>query len=112
MAIKFFYNGMKVNGELFKGSYTMDRHGENITMYASNYRRFPSIQGVEHVNDSDSYTDYFDTDKLIFKPDHVLYPQVLAAYEKGRERQKRQHEKWEAKAQEREAKRQAMRQLN
>lgn len=76
-SIRFYYNGLRVNGErkLTRCCYTLDnRHdgAECVTIYATGYDDLPrDIFPVE--NDSDSYTDYFEHDRATLFPDHPLY---------------------------------------
>jgi len=92
--IRFMYNGIKVDGELYKGWYSMAGYigfpGETIVIYATAYNDFPAIEGLDIENDSDIMTDYFEKDRIYVKPDNKFYPEVRAAYDK-------QHEKWAAR---------------
>lgn len=89
-SIKFFHNGMRINGarELCKVYYSLDnRHDgrECVTIYerSRNYNeRIPrDLFGVE--NGSDCMTDYFELDHAEVFPDHPLYPFIRAAALKG-----------------------------
>lgn len=84
-AIKFFHNGIRVNGsrELCKVFYSIDgRHdgkpGVMIYERSNNYNvRIPrDLFGV--VNDSDSMTDYFENDRAAVFADHPLYGFIRA----------------------------------
>lgn len=84
-AIKFFNNGIRVNGsrELCKVFYSLDgRHdGKPCVMIyerSNNYNvRIPGdLFGV--VNDSDIMTDYFEDDRAAVFADHPLYGFVRA----------------------------------
>ena len=76
-AIRFYYNGLRVNGErkLTRCCYTLDNRydgAECVTIYATGYDDLPrDIFPVE--NNSDSYTDYFEHDRATLFPDHPLY---------------------------------------
>lgn len=90
--IKFMYNGMKVDGKLCRASYSYqnseygNRPFGTITLYAKDYSRFPVIPaGMIHMNDTDSQTDYFDSDKIFVYPNHPRYREALAAYCKAQE---------------------------
>jgi hypothetical protein len=80
------WNGIKVDGKLFKGWYSMGQLRNypqgTITIYASEYDRFPIIEGLQVQNDSDSMTDYFEKDRIRVTPDNPHYEAVKAAYEK------------------------------
>lgn len=83
-AIKFFYNGIKLNGEnkLLKCFYSIDNStaesGPCVTIYARDYNDLPrDVFPVE--NDTDIYTDYFDSDRATLTPAHPLYKYARAA---------------------------------
>ena len=84
-SIKFFYNGIKLNGEnkLIRCFYSLDNStresGPCVTIYAKGYgAELPGdLFAVE--NDTDIMTDYFDTDSATLTPAHPLYPYARAA---------------------------------
>lgn len=83
-SIKFFYNGIKLNGEnkLLKCFYSIDNStaesGPCVTIYARGYDDLPrDVFPVE--NDTDLYTDYFDSDRATLTPAHPLYKYARAA---------------------------------
>ncbi len=83
---KFFWNGIKVNnGPLQKASFsignTLNHPQGTITIYAKNYRRFSAEawEAFDVQNDSDSMTDYFESDRIRVRPDHPFYAQALKA---------------------------------
>lgn len=83
-SIKFFYNGIKLNGEnkLLKCFYSIDNStaesGPCVTIYARDYSDLPrDVFPVE--NDTDIYTDYFDSDRATLTPAHPLYKYARAA---------------------------------
>ena len=88
--LKFFYNGIKVNGGILQkafycqGAYTPESciPSGTITIYGKDYRRFSAEirELLEVRNDTDSMSDYFETDRIYVKPDHPLYAQVLTAF--------------------------------
>lgn len=85
--IKFFWNGMKASdGKLqpaiYSNSQLTSYPAGTITIYAKGCGGFSKeIAGVFAVeNNSDSRTDYFESDKIRVLPDHPLYAQVCAAY--------------------------------
>jgi hypothetical protein len=87
--LKFFYNGIKENGEkLQKCWYSMGGCSSmpemTITIYKTDYDSFSKEINEQFAveNESDSMTDYFCKDTIRVFPDHNLYPEVLAAYEK------------------------------
>lgn len=87
--LKFYWNGIKENGGTLQlvsysmGNYT-NKPENTIAVYARKYGRFGA--GVREAftvkNDSDAMTDYFESDRFYVTPDHPLYAEVLAAYNK------------------------------
>lgn len=85
--LKFFYNGLKdSSGKLQKCFYCNGKllhHPEGtVTIYARDYSRF-SQEVREYFtvqNNTDSMTDYFDTDRIRVTPNHPLYTDVLEAF--------------------------------
>ena len=95
------YNGVKKDGVLYKAWY-MNLSGSDsepypIAIYASTYKRFPTIEGLVIKNDTDSMTDYFEKDRILVRPDSKHYNDVLAAYHKQQEKRAKLQEKREAK---------------
>lgn len=85
--LKFMYNGIKLEGKLFKGHYSKGTYTErsgiaqgSITIYACDYASFPSIDGLTVKNDTDSMTDYFEKDRIIVEPTNEFYTAVLTAF--------------------------------
>lgn len=77
-SIKFYYNGIRINGEkaLIKCSYSLDNHKDHpecVTIYADSYSRDLPSDLLPVVNESDSYTDYFVEDHATLTPEHPLY---------------------------------------
>jgi copper chaperone CopZ len=87
--LKFMYNGIKLNGELFKAWYSIGStrgYAEGtITIYAKDYKSFPQVDGLQVQNNTDSMTDYFEKDRIRVTPDNKFYNEVLAAYNKQEE---------------------------
>lgn len=80
-SIKFYYNGIKVNGEktLVKCFYYLDTQSGTIKISARNGGTLPrDLFPVE--NDTDLYTDYFDDDRATLAPSHPLYKYARAAW--------------------------------
>lgn len=83
-SIKFYYNGLRLNGSraLVKCSYSIDnsRHTASpcVTICADRGGSLPrDLFPVE--NDTDIMTDYFDNDRATITADHPLYPFARAA---------------------------------
>ncbi len=94
--IKFFYNGIKINGGKLQtckyscGNYTASSGipDGTITIYKKYNQNFESLCFSENTkgfftleNNSDGMTDYFESDKIRVYPNHPLYPEVLKALE-------------------------------
>lgn len=84
-SIKFFYNGIKINGEnkLIRCFYSLDNStresGPCVTIYAKGYGAELPCDLFTVENDTDTMTDYFDTDSATLTPAHPLYPYARAA---------------------------------
>lgn len=83
-SIKFFWNGIKINGrkKLIRCHYSLDnRHDgrECVTIYARDYMGHLPGDMFPVENDTDSMTDYFETDRADVFPGHPLYPYARAA---------------------------------
>jgi len=80
-SIKFFWNGIKINGEktLIKCFYSLDNQRECVTIYARDYGVHLPSDMFPVENDTDSMTDYFATDHIVVFPDHPLYLYARAA---------------------------------
>lgn len=91
--LKFFYNGIKdSSGKLqrawfSKGGFTRFPE-ETIAIYKRGYEPYSAEVRAAFavVNHLDHMTDYFESDTIYVFPDHPLYAQVRAAYEKDQER--------------------------
>lgn len=90
--VRFQFNGIKIDGEnietgrktseLIKGNWSWNSNiNKHITFYAQGYKRVPELirKFCKVQNDTDSMTDYFDTDSFDLKPDHKFFnPAALA----------------------------------
>jgi hypothetical protein len=91
MTIKFMYNGIKVDGTLYKGHYSKGTtyNADTITIYAKDYSvDFPKIEGLNIINESDSMTDYFEKDHIRVEPTNKFHKEVYQAW--GKQELKRQ----------------------
>ena len=101
MTVKFFYNGIKVDGVLYKCWYSVGPYNEasklpvgTITLRAKSYSTdFPIIEGATVENNSDSMTDYHEKDTMRIFPGSPYYADAIAAYEKNEARTKSKYEK-------------------
>ena len=80
-SIKFFWNGIKVNGgKLIRTWYNIDNidNPQSVSISARDYDHLPGdVFSVS--NDSDIYTDYFDNDSTTLDAGHPLYMPALVA---------------------------------
>jgi hypothetical protein len=83
------YNGIKLDGKLYKASYSKGNYtkeskipNDTITIYARDYNDLPKIEGLQIKNNSDSMTDYFEKDKIRVEPANQFYSLVNEAWEK------------------------------
>ena len=78
-SIRFFYNGIKVNGgKLIRCFYFTDSKSGSVTISARDYDHLPrDLFTVK--NETDLYTDYFDSDSATLTPAHPLYKYARAA---------------------------------
>ncbi len=92
MEVKFMWNGIKVDGTLYKAHYcgsaytaTSGLPAGTITVFAKNYTSLPQIAGLHIENDSDRMTDYFEEDRIRITPDSKYYKAAKEAYDKMNE---------------------------
>ena len=83
--IKFVWNGIKIDGQLYKGNYYSGTYTETsnlpegtITIHMDRSNT-PIIESLEIENNSDSMTDYFETDTVRIKPDSIHYASAVTA---------------------------------
>lgn len=81
--VKIYYNGIRLDGELTRCTYYID--GDAVTIYARDYKDLPRDL-LPVVNESDSYTDYFEEDRATIGPDHPLWKYFHFAAWKARAR--------------------------
>lgn len=98
-SIRFYWNGIRINGEksLIKCSYSLDNHSEHkecVSIYAHSYGAALPRDLFEVCNESDSYTDYFDTDHAVLTPEHPLYKYARYAAAKAEMRHLPRHIKY------------------
>ncbi len=94
-AIKFFWNGIKVNGgSLIRCWFHLcdnERDGEGVRISAKGYGAELPGDVFAVTNDTDIYTDYFDTDSATLTPAHPLYKYARAAALKAEIRSAEKH---------------------
>ena len=91
-SIKFYYNGIRVNGEkkLIKLYYSLDNnadHAPSVSLDVADYSGSLPRDLFEVYNDTDIYTDYFDSDHAYLTPEHPLYKYARFAAEKAKIRE-------------------------
>ena len=98
--VKFLWNGIKVDGVLYRAYYYKEDYTtssgipkDTITLYAKDYSSIPQIEGLQIENDSDSMTDYFETDQIRIYPNNKYYNDALSAYQKKVEHDKKRFAK-------------------
>lgn len=78
-SIRFFWNGIKVNGgKLIRCYYFTDSKSDSVTISARDYDHLPRDM-FKVKNETDLYTDYFDSDSATVTPEHPLYKYARAA---------------------------------
>ena len=100
MTVKFMWNGIKVDGVLYRAHYSIGNYtassgipADTITVYAKDYKSFPQIDGLQIKNDSDIMTDYFENDRIRIYTDNKYYSEAKTAYEKMTEHDERRYAK-------------------
>lgn len=88
--IRIYWNGIKVDGgKLIRCFYSLDNDctvkGECVSISARDYADLPRDL-LPVTNDTDIYTDYFDSDRATLTPDHPLYKYFRYAAMKARAR--------------------------
>lgn len=94
MKTKFMWNGIKVDGRLYRAWYSDskligDYPDGTITIYGKDYKSFPQILGLTAQNDTDIMTDYFEKDRIRVTPDNHHYPAICEAMKKAKEHNKK-----------------------
>jgi len=85
MKIKFMYNGIKIDGKLYRAHYSknilINNTEESITIYARDYSDgLPKIDGLTVENHSESMTDYYEKDKIRIRKNNPLWESIDKAY--------------------------------
>lgn len=100
MTVKFMWNGIKVDGKLYRAHYSIGNYTEasgipkeTITVYAKDYTSIPRVDGLQVENDTDIMTDYFETDRIRIAPDNKFYNDALEAVRKQEEHYKKRFAK-------------------
>ena len=86
--IRILYNGIKVDGELHRAFYSIQPG--YISISARDYGKLP--RGFFPIeNDTDVYTDYFDSDHARIREDHPFYRFFMYAAAKDNARSSRRY---------------------
>lgn len=93
--IKVYYNGLRLDGAhtLVKCYYYRDRETNAVTICARDYENLPRDL-FEVKNDTDIYTDYFDSDSATVDQAHPLYKYVFYACMKAESISAKKHIEW------------------
>jgi len=97
--LKFLWNGIKVNGQLYRCYYSLGNlhhyPADTISGYARDYHSFPKeVRACFHVENNTEYqSDYFDNDRLRICSNHPLYSLAKQAYEACEQHHARRMEK-------------------
>ena len=88
--IRIYWNGIKIDGgKMIRCFYRLDNNctikGECVSISARDYAALPRYLLPVH-NDTDIYTDYFDSDRATLTPGHPLYKYFRYAAMKARAR--------------------------
>ena len=101
MKLKFMWNGIKVDGKLYRARYSngklINAPEGTITIYAKDYD-LPKVAGLNIENNTDLMTDYFEKDKVRVTPDNIHYAAVKEAMKKQDEHYRKRYEKKYGKA--------------
>jgi len=96
--IKFFWNGIKIDGKLYRCHYSdgklINYPEGTLTIYRKDYGIMPDVPGLNVQNDSDLMTDYFERDRIRIKPDNKFYNEVKNALALHDEHYVKRHEKY------------------
>lgn len=103
--MKFYYNGIKVDGELYKGSWhrsasRLNTNGESITFYSAEYGSAPRAiyEAFNVINNTDTMTDYFEKGHFVVTTEHPCWAQCEAACTRQAEIRAARSARQEAKA--------------
>lgn len=93
--MKFVFNGIKTTDKkLVKGWFSFCQLRKVVTFYAAEYGTHKEIRETFKVqNDTDTMTDYFDKDRIVFNQGEEFYPEALKGAILGLERLIRKIEK-------------------
>jgi hypothetical protein len=91
--VKFMWNGIKVDGKLYRAWYSegelIGKPKGTLSIYGRDYVSFPKIEGLNIENDTDWNSDYFCDDKIRVAPDNEHYPAILEAIRAEKERREK-----------------------
>lgn len=82
MGIKFLQNGIRRDDEYIPVYYSLDMRTQIITIYARSYCKHLPREIGNVRNESDSMTDYFETDSCRLSPSDPFYKQALEVCKK------------------------------
>jgi len=89
MTVKFMYNGLKIDGNLYRGFWSKNGRVvkdtgkvcfETVSFTMRGYESLPKNIGFTVYNNTDITTDYIDSDSAWFAPDNANYKDALEAW--------------------------------
>lgn len=90
MQIKFMWNGVKIDGKLYRGAYYTGEYtatsgipAGTITMHRLDYAPTPHIPGLIIHNESNIMDDYCKSDSIRIAPGSKWYAAAKAAADKA-----------------------------
>lgn len=81
-SIKILKNGIRQGEYYVSCFYGLNKDTQAVTVYARNYSHLPYGLG-DIKNDSDSMTDYFESDSCTIHKGEPYYEEVLSAYKRN-----------------------------
>lgn len=80
--IKFLQNGIKTESKYVSVMYSITSNYDDntIVIYARDYEHLP--KELNPINESDSMTDYFESDRVYISPDSKYYADALKCCKK------------------------------
>ena len=83
MQIKFMWNGIKIDGKLYRCHYSdgklINHPDGTLTIYRKDYGQMPQVEGLNVQNDTDMMTDYFERDRIRIDHNNKFYNDVKNA---------------------------------
>jgi len=94
--VKFFWNGLKVDGVFHRGQWREPDSEGKIVLRGKNYKDLPNI-GLPITDNSESMTDYFENKYMVFEPGTEFYEEAKRVCKICADRDRARHEEYMAK---------------